>query len=299
MQGVRRFLVLLVLVLVAGSAPAIAHAGTAAPAPTPLLTGVRAAHHPGLDRVVFDFYGGLPSGTSTRLVDGPAIPADASGLPVYVAGRAILEITFRDARGHKLDGTDTSPNRTAFPLPNVLTVVQSGDFEGVVTYGIGVASRQSYRVYTLSNPSRVVVDIDTDFSWTDRSVWFFDEAAFLANDEPFFRSVSRPVITSAPAHGLMDRIFAGPTNGEKAQGLRFLSSRAKFYSDLTVSSGEVARVRLRGGCSSGGSTVNISGEIFPTLKQLPNVTWVKIYDYFRNTERPTGPVDSIPECLEP
>ena len=45
--------------------------------------------------------------------------------------------------------------------------------------------------------------------------------------------------------------------------------------------------------------MNISGEIFPTLKQLPNISWVKIYDYYRNTERPTGRVDSIPACLEP
>ena len=260
--------------------------------PAPLLTGVRAAHNPGFDRVVFDFYGGLPSSTSARYVDGPSIPQDASGLPVYVAGRAILQVTLQDARGHKLDGTDTSPNRTAFALPNVLTVVQSGDFESVVTYGIGVASRQSYRVFTLSNPPRVVVDIDTDFSWTNRRVWFYN-----SNADP--QSVLRPIITGAPAHGLMDRLFAGPTNGEKAQGLRFISSRAKFYSDLTVSSGEVARVRLRGGCDSGGSTATIAGEIFPTLKQLPNVSWVKIYDYYLRTENPTGQVDSIPECLEP
>lgn len=292
MRRLRLLLLLLAAMLVATSAPAIAQAEQAAPAPAPLLTGVRAAHTPGFDRVVFDFYGGLPSSTPSRYVDGPSIPQDASGLPVYVAGRAILEISFRDARGHKLDGTDTSPNRTAFVLPNVLTVVQSGDFEGVVTYGIGVASRQSYRVFTLSNPSRVVVDIDTDFSWTNRPVWFYS-----SNADP--QSVLRPIITGAPAHGLMDRLFAGPTNGEKAQGLRFVSSGAKFYSDLTVSSGEVARVRLRGGCSSGGSTSTIAGEIFPTLKQLPNVTWVKIYDYYRNTESPTGQVDSIPECLEP
>jgi hypothetical protein len=285
----RRLGLLVVACLVALSVQAVAPASAAYP---PLLTGVRASHQPGFDRVVFDFYGGLPSSTAASYSDPPSIPQDASGLPVYVAGRAILQVTFQNARGHKVDGTDTSPNRTAFALPEVLTVVQSGDFESVVTYGIGVASRQSFRVFTLSSPSRVVVDIDTDFSWTNRSVWFFDSNADL-------RSVSRPIITSAPAHGLMDRLFAGPTNGEKALGLRFVSSRAKFYSDLTVSSGEVARVRLRGGCDSGGSTATIADEIFPTLKQLPNVSWVKIYDYYLHTENPTGQVDSIPECLEP
>jgi len=286
----RRLVMLVVAALVALTTPAVAPA-SAAPGFAPLLIGVRAAHQPGFDRVVFDFYGGLPS-TSTEFVDGPALAADPSGLPVYVAGRTILQVTFRDARGHKLDGTDTSPNRTAFALPNVLTVVQSGDFEGIVTYGIGLASTQSYRVYTLGSPPRVVVDIATDFSWTNQAVWFFDANADL-------RPVVRPIITSAPAHGLMDRLFAGPTSGEKAQGLRFVASRAKFYSDLTVSSGEVARVRLRGGCDSGGSTSTIADEIFRTLKGLPNVRWVKIYDYYLHTENPTGQIDSIPECLEP
>ena len=290
MIRIRRLVVLVVACLVAIAVPAVAPASAAYPA---LLTGVRAAHYPGFDRVVFDFYGGLPSSTpDTGYVGGPALIGDPSGRPVYVAGRYILQFTMRGARGHTENGTDTSPNRTAFALPNVLTVVQSGDFEGVVTYGIGVASRQSFRVFTLSSPPRVVVDIDTGFSWTNRSVWFYDSNANL-------RSVQRPIITSAPAHGLMDRLFAGPTNAEKAVGLRFISSRAKFYSNLTVNSDEVAEVRLRGGCSSGGSTATIAGEIFPTLKQLPNVDHVTIYDYYGNTENPTGTSDSIPECLEP
>ena len=290
MNRVRRLVMLVVACLVAIAVPAVAPASAAE---QPLLIGVRAAHNPGFDRVVFEFSGGLPSSTpDTGYVGGPALIGDPSGRPVYVAGRYILQFTMRGVRGHTENGTDTSPNRTAFALPNVLTVVQSGDFEGVVTYGIGVASRQSFRVFTLSSPPRVVVDIDTAFSWVDRRVWFVDSNADI-------RSVVRPIITSAPAHGLMDRLFAGPTNDEKALGLRFVSSRAKFYSNLTVSSGEVARVRLRGGCDSGGSTVTIANEIFPTLKQLPNITWVKIYDYYLQTENPTGQVDSIPECLEP
>ena len=97
----------------------------------------------------------------------------------------------------------------------------------------------------------------------------------------------------------MDRLYAGPTAGERASGLRFVASRATGYEKLTVSSGLVARVQLTGGCSSGGSTVTIADEIMPTLRQLPNVSWVKVYDTAGRTERPTGQVDSIPVCLEP
>jgi hypothetical protein len=292
----RRLLLLVAAMLVMTSAPVVAQAERAAPAP--LLTGVRASHHPGFDRVVFDFYGGVPS--SRQLAYVSRLIADPRGTEIPVAGRTILQVRFEAARGHKdSNGADTSPNRVVFPLPNVLTVVQSGDFEGVVTYGIGLAKRQSYRVSTLSNPPRVVVDIDTDFSWTNRRVWLFDQAAFVANDEPFFRPVMRPVTTSSPAHGLLDRLFAGPTANERANGLRFLASGATDYTGLSISSGAVARVRLLGGCSSGGSTVSIAGEIMPTLRQLPNVNWVKIYDPSGSTERPTGQVDSIPACLEP
>jgi hypothetical protein len=61
----------------------------------------------------------------------------------------------------------------------------------------------------------------------------------------------------------------------------------------------VARVQLTGGCSSGGSTVTIAGEIMPTLRQLGTVDWVKIYDPAGHTEHPLGHQDSIPACLEP
>lgn len=292
----RRLGMLVVACLLALAVPAVAPASATAPL-QPLLTGIRASHHVGFDRVVFDFYGGVPSSRSARYVD--TLFADGSGRPVRVAGRAILEVSFSSARGHKQDTTDTSPNRLAFPLPNVITTVQSGDFEGVVTYGIGLARRQAFSMFTLSNPPRVVLDIAAAFPTVQRPVWFFDEAAFVANDPPFFVSRPRPIATTSPAHGLLDRLFAGPTRTERAQGLRFLASGATFYSDLTVSSGAVARVRLRGGCGSGGSTVSIAGEIMPTLRQLPDVGWVKIYDPAVATERPTGQVDSIPECLEP
>jgi Sporulation and spore germination len=287
----RRLVLLVVACLVALAAPAVAPAAAAAPAPPPLLTAVRASHHPGFDRIVFDFLGGVPASRSARYVT--TLTADPSGFPITIAGRAILEVSFFEARGRKLDGTDTAPNRTVFDLPNVLTAVQSGDgFENVVSYGIGLAANQPFRISTLSNPPRVVLDIDTDFSWTNRPVWFVNQSGNPA-------SVLRPISTSSPAHALMDRLFAGPTAGERASGLLFVKSGATDYRNLTISSGLVARVQLVGGCSSGGSTVTIADEIMPTLRQLPNVSWVKVYDPAGNTEQPTGTVDSIPECLEP
>ena len=284
----RRLVLVLVACLVALTAPTLAPAAAAEP---PLLTGIRASHHPGFDRIVFDFFGGLPANRSAEYV--PALLADGSGARIPIRGQAILQVTFSNARGHTLSGTDTAPNRTTFALPNVLTTVQSGDgFEGVISYGVGLAVRQPFRLSTLSNPSRVVLDIDTAFSWTNRPVFFVNSSANVVG-------VSRPIANTSVAHQLMDRLYAGTTAGERASGLRFVASGSNGYKDLTISSGAVARVALTGGCTSGGSTVTVANEIMPTLRQLPNVDFVKVYDPAGATERPTGASDSIPACLEP
>lgn len=273
---------------------------TAAPAvgsPTvPVLSAIRAAHHPGYDRVVFEFAGPLPARRSAGYV--PRLIADPSGRQLPLAGRALLQVSLSLAAAHNSAGHVTVPARMAFALPNVIAVVRSGDFESVLSFGIGLAQRASFHVFTLRSPSRVVIDIATPFRTVVKRVYFFEPTRFAANRLPFFSSVLRPVPARTPATGLMDRLFAGPTASERSRGLQLLSSRATGFTRLSIVSG-VARLRLTGGCSSGGSTVSIAQEIFATLKQLSNVRFVKIYDPAGHTERPTGARDSIPFCLEP
>jgi len=60
------------------AATAGAAAGATAPA-VPTLTQVRAGHHLGYDRLVFQFSGGVPAQHSARYVS--QVIADASGLP--------------------------------------------------------------------------------------------------------------------------------------------------------------------------------------------------------------------------
>jgi hypothetical protein len=263
---------------------------------TPTLVAVRAAHHPTFDRVVFRFRGGLPASTGARYVD--RLVADGSGADVRIAGRAILRVRFRDAQAHDELGRPTVDRRTAFALPNVMTTVQAGDFEAVTTYGIGLAKRTRVDVFTLRRPSRVVVDIRAAFRTVDKAVYFVDADNVANGREPFFVPVLRPVRPRTPATGVMDRLFAGPLRSEQAEGLRLVRSRSTSFSGLTISDG-IARVRLTGGCNSGGSTITIAGEIMPTLRQFDTVDWVKILDPAGNTEDPDGDTDSIPTCLEP
>jgi hypothetical protein len=134
------------------SAPACALPGS-------YLTAVRVGENAGFDRVVFQFSGGLPAVTVGRVA---AVYADAKGTPVALAGQSYLHVVFRGATV-----TCPQPSRRTYAGPSVLTpyypqllvVSAAGDFEGYLSFGIGLATRGSYHVFTLTSPDRVVIDI--------------------------------------------------------------------------------------------------------------------------------------------
>lgn len=278
----------------AAAAPAASVPAAGAP-PVATLVGVRASHHPGVDRVVFEFRGPLPARRDAVYVS--RLVADGSGRTVPVAGDAILGLTFAAAVGHDEDGLPNYAPKETFALPGVIQVVNAGDFESVLTFGIGLTRKAAYRVSTLTHPSRVVVDIRTPRT-VPVSTYFLDSRAYAAGRRPYTVAVSRPVVPPSTARGALQRLFAGPTRAEYAKGVRFVASGATGFRSVTVGHG-VAHVRLTGSLSSGGSAFTVADEITPTLKRLPGVRWVKIYDAKGRTERPKGHSDSIPESLEP
>lgn len=271
----------------------------AAPPTTPQLVAVRAASHPGYDRVVWEFRGGLPAQRTVGYVD--QLTASGSGLPIRIAGGAVLKVSFSSANAHDpVTGAPTgAPSRLVTGLPNVVEVVRSGDFEAHVDYGVGLARRQNLSTFTLSNPSRFVLDVRKDYKQATRRVYFQDEPRFVAGTQPDTRRVSRVVPAFSPAAGVLNHLFAGPTSSERAAGLRTVRSGATDFDRLTISSSGIARVRLLGGCDSGGSTFTIANLLAPTLKQFDTVRYVKIYDPSGHTSSPSGLSDSIPGCLEP
>ncbi len=273
-----------------------AAAGATTPV-VPTLTRISAAHHFGYDRLVFQFSGGLPAERSAHYVR--QVIADGSGLPVNVVGSAKLQVRFSTAVGHNDHGSVTyGALRRTYALPEVIQVVNAGDFEAVLSFGVGLARAEPFRMFTLTKPYRVVIDVRTPFWTIPVRDYFLDSNRFATGRTPYVRAVDRPVIWPATAFGAMQRLFAGPTQGELARGLRFVSSGATGFKNLTIRDG-VARVQLTGPVSSHGSTFTIANEIMPTLKQFHGVHWVKIYDQFGHTERPFGHSDSIPFSLEP
>jgi hypothetical protein len=152
----------LVRTLVVASLGAVVLALAATPAgaqSAPTLVDVRSARHPGFDRVVFEFRGAVPQHT-VRYVG--QLVEDGSGKPVSVAGAADLEVVFHGANAHTEDGTPSvGPKRFSPGLTAVKEVAQIGDFEAVVSYGIGLDRRRPLTVSTLSGPSRLVIDVST------------------------------------------------------------------------------------------------------------------------------------------
>jgi hypothetical protein len=277
-----------------------ATAGTAAASAAPVvptLTQVSAAHHAGYDELVFQFRGGMPAKCTARYVS--QVIADASGRPVNVVGSARLQVRFTPAAGHNQKGTVTyGAGQRTYSLPELIQVVNSGDFESVLSFGVGLAQKAPFKVYAQPRLGRVILDVRAPSRTVPVRDYFLNTHRFATGKEPYIAAVSRPVIPPTTAFGAMQRLFAGPTQAELAQGLKFVSSGATGFKILGISDG-VARVQLTGSIRSGGSTFTIANEIMPTLKQFPSVHWVKIYDKYGHTERPYGHSDSIPLSLEP
>ena len=284
--------------LSAGTVTTAAAGAAAAAVPVvPTLTQVSAAHHAGYDELVFQFRGGVPATYSARYVS--QVTGDASGLPVNVAGSALLQVRFTPAAGHNQKGiVSYGAARRTYALPELIQVVNSGAFESVLGFGVGLAQKAPFHLYAQPRLGRVVLDVKAPFRTVPVRDYFLNSHRFAAGRAPYTEVVYRPVIPPATAFGAMQRLFAGPTQGELARGLKFVTSGATGFKILSIRDG-VARVQLLGKVSSGGSTFTIASEIRPTLKQFRSIHWVKIYDARGHTERPFGHSDSIPFSLEP
>lgn len=273
-----------------GADPVMSVPGAAPPVAT--IVGIRAAHHPGFDRFVLEF--DTPGAPASTVAFVPALVGDFSGQRVPVPGRAVIRVQVQGAQAHREGGESTVMLDQAFALPNVMSVRGAGDFEAVVTMGIGLARRMPFHVHRLTKPGRIAIDVSTAFPRTTRRVTFMDKDAPEGSTARI--TVRRAIPDAYPATGLLDRIFAGPTIAEQAAGIRLVASGATGFASVRVARG-IARLRLTGGCEGGSSSFTIADSILPTLRRLRTVDWVKVYDPSGQTRYPTGRRDSIPSCL--
>jgi hypothetical protein len=134
------------------------------PIPSPLpgivtQTAVRIGLHPeqgGWDRIVFEFDRGIPA-AEVSYVDQAV--ACGSGEPVAVQGQAILSVRMTTAQAHNDAGMATVGRELAGQGGVIQEARIYCDFEGHVDWAIGLRARNNFKITTLSNPPRLVVDI--------------------------------------------------------------------------------------------------------------------------------------------
>ncbi|MDH6237553.1 hypothetical protein [Cryobacterium sp. CG_9.6] len=111
-------------------------------APLPSLYTIGAGRHPAMsppyNQLSFRFQGGFPSYDLQTLSE---LVGDPSGLPIAMTGTAgILRVTFYSAQAHTEAGPTSivSAPPLALGFPAITRYSPAGDFEGYVTYGIGI-----------------------------------------------------------------------------------------------------------------------------------------------------------------
>src|SRR6267143_2173077 len=118
---------------------------------------VRVAHHNGYDRLVIGFptASAMPQYQLNRQSTTHFV-RDASGQPVTLQGSAGVRLVLRNSDIVSGSPSDLKPN-----LPEIKEVAQIGNFERVVSYGVGLATPACVRVLELGSPTRLVIDVQT------------------------------------------------------------------------------------------------------------------------------------------
>jgi hypothetical protein len=129
--------------------------------PSAKLAAIRAARHPGYDRVVFQFEGAQVPGYRIEYVREITL-GESDDQYLALEGRALVEATFQGtASDDYRPGTQTVPDKLTPDLGQVQQIGLAEDWEGVVRLGVGLDHRAGFRVLELRDPARVVVDFAT------------------------------------------------------------------------------------------------------------------------------------------
>ena len=113
--------------------------------------------HPTYDRLVVYSRPGTPN-VDVRMVAN--VTHDGSGLPVPLLGHARLLAVLQIARAHTANGAASLIPAARTPLcPNLKQVKLAGDFEGYVSFGLGLHHQAGFRVWRATGPNRIVIDV--------------------------------------------------------------------------------------------------------------------------------------------
>lgn len=124
------------------------------------LTDIRTGKHDRFERIVLDMRG-LPSDYQSR--EATEVTDCGAGNTVPMEGREVLESVFHYARAHDDNFQPTYKGPRNFKPGNLTNVKRIGftcDFEATLGIAVGYEDPDSWhKVYTLTNPDRVVIDV--------------------------------------------------------------------------------------------------------------------------------------------
>lgn len=133
------------------------------------LVDVRVGTHAGYDRIVFEFAPPVapsPADTLPRytITGADEIIQDGSGEPVAVDGAALYSVVLQGASGVDLSGdqpvqTYTGPREFKRDFPVLVELQHAGDFEDVLSWGIGLKAPRCIEATRMTSPLRLVLDI--------------------------------------------------------------------------------------------------------------------------------------------
>ncbi len=111
--------------------------------PMPRLVAISVGDHPAVgcerhyNRMSFTFTTAFPS---YQVAFTDALTSDPAGKPITLTGDGLLKVTFRQAQAHTVQGSSSvqSEPPARLGLTRMTRWAQAGDFEGVLTFGIGI-----------------------------------------------------------------------------------------------------------------------------------------------------------------
>jgi hypothetical protein len=129
--------------------------GTGSPT-VAFVDAVRTGTHAGYDRVTIEFNNGEPGSVDMSPHDGTTFTQGASGQQVTLSGSTGLLVIIHGSDEHTAY-TGSTDIKTAYSV--LLELRQVEDFEGTVQWGLGLSKTACYRAFYLTNPARLVIDI--------------------------------------------------------------------------------------------------------------------------------------------
>jgi hypothetical protein len=123
----------------------------------PKVVDLRYAQHPNFDRVVIDVAGQRPG---YRTAFTRHLVYDPSGNPIPLKGRFKMYVVLKPAYTSSLGSGQNlyqGPKLVRPDFPSLRGIALAGSSEGVTTFAF-TSRHKAYRIFTLINPSRVVID---------------------------------------------------------------------------------------------------------------------------------------------